>query len=288
MLNTLIGKIYVDDVYYSDVPIKLECKLIPDECAISIYYNVPNTEIRYTYEQYVGTFSCNVDLPNLNKSSKVSLYYEKQHNLWHQLTYNGTVSQYPMYMYSFGYYSDTQVMELSLVPYSNIGLAASKTFYPQTNPPKYMYTTIKTYQNNNMFLPYNNKSLSTTNLYSNNINVQNNLSTKILTAKYGGIPGYINIGNDLKQIICSMADITKIYGVADNDDGYIINPGYKFYLYEHINYGGSYYGADNNLLVFDNTEGTEPLYKVNTIAPNKVNAIKVFWFNEEIIINGIS
>ena len=107
----------------------------------------------------------------------------------------------------------------------------------------------------------------------------------------GGVGAYMVDGNangNMVAILCSIAN-TNWFGLTDRDDSYFILPGYRIQIFTNFNYTN-----DNNensnlpLNDFDNTNGTQTIYKTLDNKQNKVSSIKLYFLGTEVKINGVS
>ena len=81
-----------------------------------------------------------------------------------------------------------------------------------------------------------------------------------------------NDGKMTTPIFCSCYDTGHIYGARDNEDGFILAPGYKAVAYTN----GSY---TSTAVTFDNTNGTTPLISHTATYPNRMSSVKIYFKN---------
>ena len=84
-----------------------------------------------------------------------------------------------------------------------------------------------------------------------------------------------NDGKMTTPIFCSCYDTGHWYGARDNEDGFILAPGYKAIAYTN----GSY---TSGTVTFDNTNGSKPLISHTASYPNRMSSVKIYFKNQEI------
>jgi hypothetical protein len=111
--------------------------------------------------------------------------------------------------------------------------------------------------------------------------VLDTLDTKDSILRAGRYPqlvaGYMLAGGSQKYELPApvLSSTSYFYYHLNDDDKWVVAPGYKFDLYQEINYAGLYQ-------TIDNTEGNKPLW-VKSAKPNALQSVKVFFLGVEVV-----
>ncbi len=272
-LSGISAALYKNDVFQNNINIDIDQPL-----SISKSYVVSGTGF-YHFAQY---FTNAVVYVNCNNSTTTDTYKVKlTFTSSYTRSVTGGTGDHSTDNFFYGNsdtgntYSDAgNIQFLSASPTSDY---IAPSYQEYSNP---IISLLPSSNTNNLIV----SDLQVTNLYSNM------LRAKVLSCKYGTIPGYFGTGTSLIPLVCSSPNTTTLTGGSNNDNFFIINPGFRVIPYKDASYVGAYY-SNNNLNYFDNVMGTTAIIKNNSSSPDyidEINSIKIFWFDEELTIAGIS
>ncbi len=198
-------------------------------------------------------------------------------------TFTGTFTQFTPSIYSNVNYSyngtnssltqsSSSIDIISYTPqiYSSTNFTINNDVYRFGLPTSTIKETqiVNAYSNNLRSNNLNSTNSTFTNSAISNINIASGVVTNNLRCKTF-IAGYLVNGNtpyDMKPIICSLNGISP----NNDDDYYIIMPGFKFELYDSQYYFNLKQTVENN-----SSDDSPQIYAVNS--PNTTSSIKVFF-----------
>jgi hypothetical protein len=107
----------------------------------------------------------------------------------------------------------------------------------------------------------------------------------------GGVGAYMvdgTSGSNLFAILCSIKN-TNWFGIGDRDDNYFVLPGYRIQLFTGFDYTNDNNENGNNPFNdFDNTNGSQTIYKAMKSKVNNTSSLKLFFLGTEVKIDGVS